>query len=310
MVKKTVGKLIELSKMDLSHPLRSVTPGNHFRPTLFFYELVFKPFFNQRIGEHKKLKFHRLKAGEVAITWIGHSSFLIQFNDLSVLIDPNFANWLFLLKRQKKAGLDIEDIPPVDVILITHCHYDHFHKQTLRRLPSPKFGIMPWGTIRLTEGLGFKRIVELEWWESLQHNGWRVSLTPAKHWGARYINDIHRGYGGFIIEHQGRTIYHAGDTAYFEGFNEIHKRFKPEIALLPIGAAYPDSFRHVHMSPSDSLKAFIDLKAKTFIPMHYGHFKLAFEELDAPSRILKDLAQKQGILKQIHFLEEGVPFIF
>ena len=91
---------------------------------------------------------------------------------------------------------------------------------------------MPWGTIRLTEGLGFKRIVELEWWESLQHNGWRVSLTPAKHWGARYINDIHRGYGGFIIEHQGRTIYHAGDTAYFEGFNEIHKRFKPEIALF------------------------------------------------------------------------------
>ncbi|MGC8829039.1 MAG: MBL fold metallo-hydrolase [Verrucomicrobiia bacterium] len=309
-MKRTVKKLLKLGTIGLAHPIRSLTPSNHFRPTLFFYELVFKPLFKQRSGIHRVPHFKPLKTGEVAITWIGHSSFLIQFNDLSVLIDPNFANWLFMLKRLKLTGIRLKDLPPIDVILITHCHHDHFHKPTLRRLPSPKFGIMPWGTIKLTQRLGFKRVVELEWWETLKHNGWKVSLTPAKHWGARYLHDSHRGYGGFIIEHQGRVIYHAGDTAYFDGFKEIYKQFKPEIALLPIGASHPESFRHVHMSPEDAIKAFYDLRANVFIPMHYGHFKLAFEELDAPSRRLKEIAEKHGVLKKISFLEEGVPKIF
>lgn len=309
-MKRAVRKLLHFGKEKLTKPLRSITPSNHFRPTLFFYELVFKPLFTQRSGEHKTPSFKKLKPGQVEITWIGHSSFLIQFTDLSVLIDPNFANWLFLLKRLKSTGFRLKDLPPVDVILITHCHYDHFHKPTLRRLPSPKFGIMPWGTIKLTRGLGFKRVIELEWWETFQKDGWKVSLTPAKHWGARYIHDSHRGYGGFIIEHQGRVIYHAGDTAYYDGFKEIYKRYKPEIALLPIGASHPDSFRHVHMSPEDAIKAFNDLHSKVFIPMHYGHFKLAFEEPERSPEELKKLAEQHGISKQIFFLEEGVPKVF
>ena len=90
----------------------------------------------------------------------------MQFTDLNVLIDPNFANWLFLLKRIKRSGLKIEDLPPIDLVLLTHAHFDHFHKPTLRRLPHPKIGIMPWGVGDLAYNLGFGRVVELEWWES------------------------------------------------------------------------------------------------------------------------------------------------
>lgn len=309
-MKKTVKRILTLAKTKIPNPIRRLTPSNHFKPSKFFYELVVKSLLTQRTGEHKKPKFPRLKSGQVSITWIGHASFLIQFTDLSILIDPNFANWLFLIKRLKRTGLKIKDLPPVDLILITHGHHDHFHRPSIRKLPRPKFGIVPWGMSKLTQGLGFRRVVELEWWETFQHQNWKVTLTPAKHWGARYIGDIHRGYGGFIIEHQGRTIYHAGDTAYFEGFKEIHKKFKPEVVLLPIGASHPESFRHVHMNPEDAIKAFHDLKANYLIPMHYGHFRLAFEELDGPAIKLKEIAQKHGILHKVCFLTEGIPQVF
>jgi L-ascorbate metabolism protein UlaG (beta-lactamase superfamily) len=246
----------------------------------------------------------------VAITWIGHASFLIQFTDLNVLIDPNFANWLFLLKRIKRAGLRIRDLPPIDLVLLTHAHFDHFHKPTLRRLPHPKIGVMPRGVGDLARGLGFSRVIELEWWESFAQAEWCVTFTPSKHWGARTLHDKHRGYGGFILEHQGRMIYHAGDSAYFHGFKEIGRKFAPEIALLPIGAYHPESFRRVHIGPDDAVRAFKDLRAKVFVPMHYGTFKLSFEALDEPARWLMEIAEAEKLTSQIKILDAGVPKVF
>ena len=246
----------------------------------------------------------------MALTWIGHASFLVQFTDLNILIDPNFANWLFLIKRIKRAGLKIKDLPPIDLVLLTHAHFDHFHKPTLRKLPAPKIGVMPWGVGDLARGLGFERIIELKWWESFSHEDWKVTLTPCKHWGARTIHDNHRGYGGFIIEHQGRRLYHAGDSAYYEGFKEIGERCPPEIALLPIGAYYPESFRNVHMGPDEALKVFRDVKAKVFVPMHFGAFKLSFEALEEPPRWLRQLAEADGVMEHLRFLDEGVPEVF
>ena len=254
--------------------------------------------------------FPRLKTGEVAITWIGHASFLIQFTDLNVLIDPNFANWLFLLKRIKRAGLKIKDLPPVDVVLLTHAHFDHFDRPTLRRLPHPKIGVMPRGVGDLAHNLGFSRIIELDHWESFSRGDWKVTFTPSQHWGARTLHDQHRGYGGFVMEYQGRRIYHAGDSAYFDGFKEIGKKLAPEIALLPIGAYHPETFRRVHMGPDEALKAFKELGAKWLIPMHYGTFKLSFEELDEPPRWLMQLAAEQHLTRQVRILEEGVPVVF
>lgn len=293
----------------LPKSFKELTPSNHFSPRTFFRELVWKALLTRRTGEHRKPVFPRLVRGQVAVTWIGHASFLIQFTDLNVLVDPNFANWLFLLKRIKRSGLKIQDLPPIDLVLLTHAHFDHFHKPTLRRLPHPKIGIMPWRVGDLAHNLGFARIIELEWWESFRHRDWQVTLTPSKHWGARTLHDHHRGYGGFVLEHQGRKIYHAGDSAYFEGFKEIGHRLAPEIALLPIGAYHPESFRHVHMGPDEAVRAFKDLRAKQLIPMHYGAFKLSFEDLDEPPRWLRAIAAEQNLSHHVRILEEGMPTV-
>lgn len=294
----------------LPKSFKDLTPTNAFNPRTFFHEFVWKALITKRGGEHKKPDFPKLEYGQVAITWIGHASFLIQFNDLNVLIDPNFANWLFLLKRIRKAGLKIEDLPRIDLVLLTHAHYDHFHKPSIRKLPAPKIGIMPWGMGKLARGLGFERIIELQWWESFIRGDWKVSFTPCKHWGARRLHDQDRGFGGFIIEHQGRKIYHAGDSAYFDGFKEIGQFYAPEIALLPIGAYYPDSFRNVHMGPDEALQVFHDLKSKVMVPMHFGTFKLSFEAMDEPPRWLSELASAAGVHDKILILEEGVPTVF
>ena len=289
---------------------KDLTPAKHFNPRTFFQELIWKGWFTKRRGEHRRPVFPKLKPGEVAITWIGHASFLIQFTDLNVLVDPNFANWLFLMKRIKRAGLMIKDLPPIDLVLLTHAHYDHFHKPTLRKLAATKIGIMPWGVGDLARKLGFARIIELDWWESFAQADWKVTFTPSAHWGARTLHDSHRGYGGFVLEHQGRKIYHAGDSAYFDGFAEIGKKLAPEIALLPIGAYHPESFRKVHMGPDEAVQAFKDLKAKVFVPMHYGTFKLSFEAMDEPLDWLREIALSQHVSKRLRILEEGRPRMF
>jgi L-ascorbate metabolism protein UlaG (beta-lactamase superfamily) len=284
-----------------------LTPANHFNPRTFFREMVWKALLTRRTGSIKVPRFPALHGNELALTWIGHASFLLQFSGLNALIDPNFANWLFLLKRLKHPGLRLEDLPPIDLVLLTHAHFDHFHKPTLKRLPSPRIGIMPWGCGSLARRLGFSRIIELRWWESFGHDDWRVTLVPAQHWGARTLRDTQRGWGGFLVESRGRRVYHAGDTAWFDGFREIGERCRPEIALLPIGAYHPESFRRVHMGPDEALKAFHALGARAFVPMHYGTFKLSFEDLDEPPRWLHELAEAGRVRDRVHMLEEGVP---
>jgi L-ascorbate metabolism protein UlaG (beta-lactamase superfamily) len=300
------------ARRKLPRSFKELTPANHFKPATFFRELVLKALLTPRRGEHQKPVFPKLKFGQVAITWIGHASFLIQFNDLNILIDPNFANWLFLLKRIKRSGLRIGDLPPIDLVLLTHAHFDHFHKPTLRKLPHPKIGIMPRGVGDLAHNLGFSRVVELEWWETFSQakSNWKVTFTPSQHWGARTLSDQHRGFGGFVLEYQGRKIYHAGDSAYFDGFKEIGKRLAPEIALLPIGAYHPETFRKVHMGPDEAVKAFHDLNSRQLVPMHYGTFKLSFEDMDEPLRWLRELAAQNKITHRLQALSEGVPVVF
>jgi L-ascorbate metabolism protein UlaG (beta-lactamase superfamily) len=294
----------------LPRSFKDLTPSQSFNPRTFFREFVWKALLTPRTGDSLRPVFPKLRHGQVALTWIGHASFLIGFNDLNVLVDPNFANWLILLKRVKRAGLRIEHLPPIDLVLLSHAHRDHFHKPTLRRIPSPRIAVMPWGVGELTRNLDFERVIELDWWETFQNRDWSVTLVPSKHWGARSLRDHHRGYGGFVLEHQGRRIYHAGDSAYFEGFKDIGRQFAPELALLPIGAYHPEGLRNVHMGPDDAVQAFKDLRAKWLVPMHYGTFKLSFEDMEEPPQRLRELGRREKITRQIKFLEEGKPAVF
>ena len=155
------------------------------------------------------------------------------------------------------------------------------------------------------ERLGFARVHGLEWWDETDVAGLKVTMTPCKHWGARMFRDVHRGYGGYVVEGGGQRVYHSGDTAYFEGFSEIGARLKPEVALLPIGAYFPDSYRSVHTSPEEAVRGFVELGAERMVPMHYGTFRLGREPMDEPLQRLEAEAARLGIKGRVKVLEEG-----
>jgi L-ascorbate metabolism protein UlaG (beta-lactamase superfamily) len=164
----------------------------------------------------------------------------------------------------------------------------------------------------LVQDLGFSRVESLEWWDSARLTvspivgDLAITAVPARHWGARMFRDTHRGFGGYVLQSAGGpTIYHSGDTAYFNGFAEIGERLRPEIALLPIGAYFPDSYRAVHTSPEDALRAFADLGARVMIPMHYNSFRLGREPMDEPLPRLLQAAALMGVEEQVVALEEG-----
>jgi L-ascorbate metabolism protein UlaG (beta-lactamase superfamily) len=254
-------------------------------------------------------------AGESAVTFIGHSSFLVQMAGLTVLIDPVFATRLILLRRQRRPGLKIKDLPRIDAVLLTHAHMDHLNRPSLRavtremrrrKLPAP-IAIVPNGVEDLVQDLGFARVESLRWWEqSTLVRPITITATPAKHWGARMFSDTHRGFGGYVMSAPGATtLYHSGDTAYFPGFHEIGEMLQPEIAMLPIGAYSPDSYRGVHTSPEDALLAFEDLGARIFLPMHYNTFRLGREPMEEPLPRLLAAATRLGIAEKICPLAEG-----
>jgi L-ascorbate metabolism protein UlaG (beta-lactamase superfamily) len=255
---------------------------------------------------------------EIGVTFIGHSSFLIQIGGLNLLVDPVFANWLIIMRRVRRPGVAIKDLPPIDAVLLSHAHMDHLNFPSLRRIirrtrkltGKAPVVIVPWNVADLVEDLGFASVTSLSWWQSLKLGNVEITLTPAKHWGARKMTDTHRGFGGYVIRRGGRSLYHSGDTAYFGGFHEIRERLAPQIALLPIGAYSPDSFRSVHTSPEDALQIFTDLRAETMIPMHYGTFCLSAEPIEEPLPRLLAAADKAGLSERMLPLSEGETKIF
>src|ERR1700732_6389 len=256
--------------------------------------------------------------GELGVTFIGHSSFFVQIGGQSVMIDPNFARWLFVLKRLRKPGVKIRDLPPIDLVLVTHAHFDHLHRPSLRaivqqariRRAPPPIIVVPHHVMDLVSDLGFGDVVELDWWNSYRHRELTVTHVPSRHWGARIIKDSHRGYGGYVLRDSKHSLYHAGDTAYFSGFREIGRRLAPAPALLPIRAFKPPSFRNVHANPADATRAFLDLNSRWMVPMHYGTFKLSHEPMDEPLQLLEQEAKAAGIEDRVLVLQEGVTRFF
>jgi L-ascorbate metabolism protein UlaG (beta-lactamase superfamily) len=223
--------------------------------------------FTKRHGEPNSPLYPELQDGEIGVTWIGHASFLVQVQGVNLLIDPNWAKWLKVIKRMRHPGMQIHDLPSINLVLITHAHFDHLDRRTLRSVAEDQPIVVPFEVGNLVHDLGFRSVHELHYWEQYQDGPATVTLTPCHHWGARVLHDSHRGFGGYIVQAGGRTIYHCGDTAYFDGFREIGERFKIDLALLPIGAYDPPSGREVHMNPEDAVKAFMELGATHMVPM-------------------------------------------
>lgn len=257
--------------------------------------------------------------GETAITFIGHSSFLIQTGGRGLLIDPVFAARLIVLRRERRPGVRIRDLPRIDAVLLTHAHMDHLNRPSLRAINRamrrrgfpPPLAIVPTGVADLVRTLGFSQVESLGWWQPVDlGDGLSVTATPARHWGARLFHDAHRGFGGYVIRAEGApTIYHSGDTGYFHGFREIGQRLHPEIALLPIGAYFPDSYRAVHTSPEDALQALVDLGSASMIPMHYNTFRLGREPMHEPLPRLMAAARRAGLERRVIPLAEGESWV-
>ena len=256
--------------------------------------------------------------GQLGLTFIGHASFFLQMGGQNILIDPNFARWLFVLKRLRQPGVHLRDLPAIDLVLVTHAHFDHLHRPSLRSIVQhtrrrggkAPIIVVPRQVFDLVSDLGFEDVVEMDWWTNYRHRELTVVHVPSRHWGARIIKDAHRGYGGYVLRDAKHSVYHAGDTAYFAGFREIGRRLAPEVALLPIGAYNPPSFRNVHASPGDATRGFLDLKSRWMVPMHYGTFRLSHEPMDEPLQLLEQEAKAAGIEDRVVVLEEGLTRFF
>lgn len=285
-------------------------PKGEWHRRNFLTEVLIPSLFVKRQGKHLKPKWPELKNGEIGLTWIGHASFLVQTQGQNLLIDPNWARWLKVIKRLRHPGVLLHDLPSIDLVLVTHAHFDHLDRKTLREVACDQPIIVPFDVGNLVHDLGFRSVQELHYWETYEHGPLKITLTPCHHWGARVLHDSHRGFGGFVIECNGRSIFHCGDTAYFDGFKEIGERHAIDLALLPIGAYDPPSGREVHMNPEEALQAFVDLGARRMVPMHYGTFRLSYEPVHEPPQRLLLSARRHGIEDCICVLSEGQPVIF
>lgn len=285
-------------------------PGNGWHKRNFLTEVLIPSLFTKRAGAHKLPELPVLKENQLGVVWIGHASFLLQIGGHNLLIDPNWARWLKVIKRVRHPGLQIHDLPNIDLVLVTHAHFDHLDRRTLRNVAADQPIVVPFEVGNLVHDLGFRSVHELHYWEQYDHGPIKITLTPCHHWGARMLHDSHRGFGGFIIEAGGRTVFHCGDTAYFDGFREIGKRHKIDVALLPIGAYDPPSGREVHMNPEEAVQAFHDLGAQWMVPMHYGSFRLSYEPLDEPVERLRACARVHGCEERVAIVCEGDAHVF
>lgn len=219
------------------------------------------------------------------LTWLGHASFLVQLDGVSLLLDPVLMPAINgVIRRNVPPGVPLERLPPIDASLVSHSHYDHLDNPSLRRVKA-----------RVIAGTGIGRIVrplpceELGWWQSARVGPVTVTFVPSQHWSKRSLfatNDTL--WGGFVVDGSTARLYHSGDTAYFDGFAEIGRRFPGiDAAMLPIGAYDPDWFmERQHMNPEQAARAFTDLGARTFVAMHWGTFKLTDEALTEPPQRL------------------------
>jgi L-ascorbate metabolism protein UlaG (beta-lactamase superfamily) len=240
---------------------------------------------------------HPPQAGQGArLTWIGHASWLVQLDGISLLIDPVFSDSLGPgIRRQVPPALAATNLPSIDAQLVTHNHRDHLDLPSLRAVHQPIIA-----GLGLTPFFAAQELActELDWWGETRVGPVTVRFVPSQHWSRRGLNDMNATlWGGFCIEGSSARIYHSGDTAYFEGFTEIGRRCGAiDAALLPIGAYEPAWFMSKqHMNPEEAARAFQDLGASEFVAMHWGTFRLTDEPMAEPPVRLEAEWQRRGL---------------
>lgn len=254
--------------------------------------------------------------GQPAVTWIGHATVLAQLGGLNVLTDPIFSEraspFSFVgPKRSQPPALSLATLPRIDVVLISHNHYDHLDLESVRALALQKDGaplyLVPMGNAAWFQALGISNVVEMAWWQSHRVQNVEFVFTPVQHWSGRSLGDrLQTLWGGFAVLAPDSHLYFGGDTGYSGDFKRTRERFASrqtpaqgggfDIALLPIGAYEPRDFmRDQHVNPAEAVQIHRDLGAKRSMAMHFGTFELTNESLDEPPKALVQAKAEQGV---------------
>ena len=251
---------------------------------------------------------------EPTLTWIGHASFLLQLGGVNILTDPHFTERASPLsfagpRRHVEPALRFDTLPHVDVVVISHSHYDHLDLESVRRLNAqpggpPRF-FVPLALKAWFHDQGIDNVAELDWWDNIDHMGLKIHLVPVQHWSARTPWDTNRTlWGSWVIEHPQMRFLFGGDFGYSQDLADIGRRFgRIDLAALPIGAYEPRWFMKVmHVNPEESVRAYKDLNARYAVAMHWGTFKLTDELLDEPPRKLAEALAREGIAPERFFV--------
>jgi L-ascorbate metabolism protein UlaG (beta-lactamase superfamily) len=262
----------------------------------------------------------RVTDDSVLVTFINHSTFLIQTMGLNILTDPVWSERTSPVgfagpKRMRPPGIQFEDLPKIDIVLLTHNHYDHLDIRTMKRL-AKKFDPVvycPLGVGKYLKKKGIENVREMDWWDTLKMSAdLTVMCTPAQHFSGRGMFDRNRTlWCGFAISTQRGSIYYSGDTGYGDFFSEIAARISPiRLAFIPIGAYKPEWFMApIHTSPADALRIHNEIVSPVSIGMHFGTFPLADDGMEEPVNELLKLKEQKGIGKdEFMILQEGEVF--
>lgn len=251
----------------------------------------------------------------LCITFVNHSTFLIQWQDLNILTDPIWSvrcsPFSFVgPKRMRSAGIRFEDLPPIDIVLLSHNHYDHLDLPTLRKLEahsSPMY-VTTLGVGQFLKKHGLKNVAELGWWDSISTR-LKIHCVPAQHSSGRgFFDRDNTLWGGFILESRGKRVYYSGDTGYGKFFKTIQRKYGDmDVSFIPIGAYQPRWFMYpVHVGPLEALRIHKDVKSKTSIAMHFGTFALADEgQGEAESDLMQALQRTDISPNQFLIPTEG-----
>jgi N-acyl-phosphatidylethanolamine-hydrolysing phospholipase D len=237
------------------------------------------------------------------VTWVGHSTLLVQLEGVNLLTDPHWGPRASPLswggpRRLNPPGLAFERLPRIDVVLISHDHYDHLDLDTVQRLSrerDPLF-VVPLGLKQWFAANGITRVEELDWWQTREYRGLRLVCVPAQHFAQRSLWDTNtRLWASWAVLGAGRRFYFGGDSGYFDGFRQAGDRLGPfDLAAIAIGAYMPPAMmRFTHTTPEEAVQAFEDLRGRILLGIHWGTFDLGEEPLDEPpGRMLRQAARR------------------
>jgi L-ascorbate metabolism protein UlaG (beta-lactamase superfamily) len=244
----------------------------------------------------------------VKITYVGHATTIIDSKGYKLVTDPVLIKRPGRLgpKRQVELKLDDDALRGLDLVTISHGHFDHLDKRSLCMIDEEVPVICHPRLVGIVKRSCSRRPIGLDWWEETTINDVKITAVPVLHFAARPPFQWKKDYQGYVIEKEGElTVLHVGDCGMSDYFKEIADRFDIDVAILPIGAYHPPSFRKHHLAPEDALEVVKMLDARYLIPIHWGVFKLSWEPFDEPPKRLMMHAKEMGLEDRVRLLDPG-----